>query len=577
MHHPRQWSLSSAILAAMASPAFSQPVDDAVAWIKQHAIPLKTAEAGNGFDDLERLKDLIGDAQIVSLGESTHGSREIFQMKHRLVEYLATELGFTIFSIEANMPEAYRLNDYVLRGEGDPKRLIAGMYFWTWNTHEVKDMVEWMRRFNQKQGEAGRRIEFTGFDMQTSDVAIEEVLRFLKKADDKQLVAAQAAYARAAQKQQVAPQEFGVATGTFPVELARGKKVRFSGWIKTEKVDGFAGLWWRVDGPDQKVLAFDNMEAQKVNGTRDWQQYAIELIAPPEATNINFGVIMPGQGTAWFDGLEITLDGQLFQKPEAFDLDFESDEVRGLFLVPLKTYRTNLDSKTAKVGRQSLRLQSNAIVPNATTPEEFRKTVAACEGIHTQLKQARDELMKKHPAKEVDWAIQNARVVVTAMQQRAGNTMVRDAAMAENIAWILEQNPNAKIVLWAHNGHVAKQVFAMGKHLDHRFGKRHLAIGFATSRGEYQAIGKQGLGNHKLQPAPDDSYEAAFERTGLPRFFLDLRQTAGASDAAWLAGPHSFRSIGALAMDQQFGPAALPSLFDAVIYIEESSAARPLR
>jgi erythromycin esterase-like protein len=575
MHFLRPCISSLAAIAALVSPVFAQPADDAaVAWIKQHAIALKTAEAESGFDDLEQLKDVIGDARVVSLGESTHGSREIFQMKHRLVEYLASELGFTIFSIEANMPEAYRLNDYVLRGEGDVNRLIGGMYFWTWNTHEVKDMVEWMRRFNQA---GGRRIEFTGFDMQTPDVAMDEVRRFLAKADAEQLATAESAYARAKQQQQVAAQEFGVATGTFPVEAARGKKIRFSGWIKTEKVDAFAGLWWRADGANQKVLAFDNMQAQKVNGTRDWRQYAIELTVPPDATNINFGVILPGKGTAWFDGLEITLDGQPFQKPDLFDLDFEAAEVKGLFLVPLRTYRTELDDTTAKVGRQSLRLQSVAAGPGATTPEEFQKTIAACEAVHRQLKQTRDELARKHPAKEVDWAIQNARVVVTAIQQRGGNMMVRDAAMAENVAWILDQNPDAKIVLWAHNGHVGKQAFAMGKYLDQRFGKRHLAIGFATSRGEYQAIGKQGLTNHKLQAAPDDSYEAAFERAGMPRFILDLRPVGAEADAAWLAGPHPFRSVGALAMDRQFGPAALPALFDAVVYIQETSAARPLR
>jgi hypothetical protein len=66
-----------------------------------------------------------------------------------MLEFLATEMGFTIFSIEANMPEAYRLNDYVLNGNGDPAKLIKGMYFWTWDTQEVLDMVLWMREFNK--------------------------------------------------------------------------------------------------------------------------------------------------------------------------------------------------------------------------------------------------------------------------------------------------------------------------------------------------------------------------------------------------------------------------------------------
>jgi erythromycin esterase-like protein len=560
----------AAACQALADPAPESHVD----WIRDHALAINTVKAGSPFDDLQPLKAVIGDARIVSLGESTHGSREIFQMKHRLFEFLASEMGFTIFSIEANLPEAYRLNDYVLHGKGNPDQLIGGMYFWTWNTREVKELVEWMRRFNQS--EKGR-VEFTGFDMQTPDVAMEEVLRFLKQVDETQHAAAQVAYRRAARAERQAAAEFGVATGSFPVEAARGKKVMFRGWIKTENVRGFAGLWWRADGPNQKTLAFDNMQNKQIDGTRDWQQYSLELKVPPEAENINFGVIMPGKGTAWFDGLEVLLDGEPFSKPEAFDLDFEANEVRGLAVIPLETYRTELDATVAKTGKQSLRLRS-IDTPAATSPEEFKATLALCEEVHQQLTRDRDDLVKKHAAKDVDWAIVNARLVVTAMQQRGGNMTVRDAAMADNVEWILKHNPDAKIMLWAHNGHVSRQFLAMGRSLDQKFGKQHLAIAFATARGKYQAIGKQGLGQHPLQAPPDDSYEAAFQRTGLPRFFLDLRSVKRDDDASgWLAQPHPFRMIGALAMDQQFGPAELPALFDAVIYLDETTAAEPLR
>jgi erythromycin esterase len=92
-------------------------------------------------------------------------------MKNRIIQYLAANNGFDIFSIEGNMPEAYRVSDYAVRGEGDPKKLIAGMYFWTWRTEEVLNMVEWMRKFNQPK----QRIEFTGFDMQYYLGAINEL------------------------------------------------------------------------------------------------------------------------------------------------------------------------------------------------------------------------------------------------------------------------------------------------------------------------------------------------------------------------------------------------------------------
>src|SRR4029450_11160429 len=131
-------------------------------------------------EDLRPLKNLVRNARIVALGEGTHGTSEFFRMKHRILEFLASEMGFTIFSIEANMPEAYRVNDYVLRGVGDPKALLKGMYFWTWNTEEVLAMIEWMRQFNA----SGKgRIQFTGFDMQTPTVAMTIVQEFLDKVE----------------------------------------------------------------------------------------------------------------------------------------------------------------------------------------------------------------------------------------------------------------------------------------------------------------------------------------------------------------------------------------------------------
>ena len=129
-----------------------------------------TTEPGRGFRDLETLKELVGEARLVALGEGTHGTHEFFRLKHRIVEFLATEMGFTVFSIEANMPEAYRVNEFVLNGEGDPKELLKEMSA-IWNAQEVLDMILWMREFNKS---SGSRIEFTGFDMQSPKVAIEK-------------------------------------------------------------------------------------------------------------------------------------------------------------------------------------------------------------------------------------------------------------------------------------------------------------------------------------------------------------------------------------------------------------------
>ncbi len=440
-------SLLSLVVLSAAWTADDPPE---VAWIAKNAVKLQTPEAGHGFTDMQPLKKIVGTARIVSLGEATHGTREFFQLKHRMLEFLTTEMGFTIFSIEANMPEAYRLNDYVLTGNGDPAKLLRGMYFWTWDTQEVLDMILWMREMN-KSGKA--HVEFTGFDMQTPDVALGIVNDFAAKTAGPDLLGAlRQASDLAKTSRQAGGPSFGVATGSFPVAQAAGKRVRFSGYIKTENITrGFAGLWWRVDG-DSGVLAFDNMQDRGATGTTDWKRYELELPVAAEVKNINFGLLHTGNGTAWFDSLSIELDGKPYLDQSAFDLDFESTTAKG-FYTGGAGYRVALDSDVAHSGKQSLVMKwlddAPSSAPKAADPKvaaaSWKEVVGLLEAGRASY---RDKKVADH---EVEWAIQNARVVLQCMQMRA-NEISRDHSMAENVKWIADQNPLAKIVLWLTTG-----------------------------------------------------------------------------------------------------------------------------
>jgi len=153
-----------------------------LSWLRRQAIQLTTVEAGNGSADLQPLKSVIGGARIVALGEATHGTREFFQLKHRLLEFLVTELGFTTFAIEANWPESLAVNDYVLHGRGDPAKVLAGLHFWTWNTEEVLDQIQWMRQYNADDGHESK-VTFAGFDAQYTAVAATTIMRYLTRVD----------------------------------------------------------------------------------------------------------------------------------------------------------------------------------------------------------------------------------------------------------------------------------------------------------------------------------------------------------------------------------------------------------
>src|SRR5579883_1196255 len=162
-------------------------------WLKNLAIPIKTTAPGSGIGDLIPLKGLIGDARIVGLGEATHSTHEFFTIKHRLVEFLVQEMGFTTFAMEANAPEADRINDYILHGTGDPKELLRGMHFWTWNTQEILDLIEWMKTYNLS-GQKSGLIRFAGFDMQYSEASIKIVLDFIERAEPGYRETASSAY-----------------------------------------------------------------------------------------------------------------------------------------------------------------------------------------------------------------------------------------------------------------------------------------------------------------------------------------------------------------------------------------------
>jgi erythromycin esterase len=151
-----------------------------IAWLKKDAIPLKTVEAGKGFEDLQPLKRVFKSVRFVGLGEETHGSREFFQFKHRMVEFLVKEMGFRVFAIEASYSGCQRINDYVMGRTDDGAAALDSQGFWTWNTEEVRAMLDWMRQYN-----AGvrpeQKVKFSGFDIQHNDICKSELLKYLKR------------------------------------------------------------------------------------------------------------------------------------------------------------------------------------------------------------------------------------------------------------------------------------------------------------------------------------------------------------------------------------------------------------
>src|SRR5579862_5135123 len=126
------------------------------------------------------------------------------------------------------------------------------------------------------------------------------------------------------------PNKFSTITKSIPVNFS-GKTVELRGFLRTEGVSDFVGLWMREDG-DSGALAFDNMQARQLKGTTQWKEYAITLPVNSEVKQLVFGVLVAGTGKAWADDLQLLVDGKpvwdapRFERPTtALDRDHEFD------------------------------------------------------------------------------------------------------------------------------------------------------------------------------------------------------------------------------------------------------------
>lgn len=119
------------------APKKDHQFDKLVEQLNDHIYPLENPLPTSSLSDLTPLNK-VGNSKIVAMGEATHGTKEFFQLKHKIFRYLAEKHNFRIFAFEADMGEAIYLNKYVQGGSGDIAQIMADkMHFWTWKTQEV--------------------------------------------------------------------------------------------------------------------------------------------------------------------------------------------------------------------------------------------------------------------------------------------------------------------------------------------------------------------------------------------------------------------------------------------------------
>lgn len=118
-------------------------------WLQDDAHVLRSVDIDANYDDLQSLKTLLSNVQILGVGEPTHGTSEFFRFKSRLFDFLIREMGFRILALEADWYECEAINKYVLYGEGDVRSALCNLTYVHWQRQEMLEFIEHLRAYNQ--------------------------------------------------------------------------------------------------------------------------------------------------------------------------------------------------------------------------------------------------------------------------------------------------------------------------------------------------------------------------------------------------------------------------------------------
>ena len=166
-------------------------------WLVANAHVLNTALLVPDTSDLVPLRSMIGSAEVVGLGDITHGTHEVYTMKLRVIDYLVREMGFDVIGWEAPFPLVERINAYVQGGAGDGRALLGEMYpltYFFYDAEEILELVEWMREYNAHRGNRPP-VQIVGVDVTQPDDASNGVVAYLRTVDPAAAVIAEDLYA----------------------------------------------------------------------------------------------------------------------------------------------------------------------------------------------------------------------------------------------------------------------------------------------------------------------------------------------------------------------------------------------
>jgi erythromycin esterase len=184
--YPSRWILvCGLLLLTLACEGSKERVSDTqsvIDWASEHLVAIDRLDAPLSDEGLAALREVIGAARVVGLGESRHDTREQLLLKGVLLRHMVEDLGFRVLILEESFPHAESLDRYVTQGEGDLRSVMNGLAGWyLWDTEEMLELVQWIRRHNEDR-EADQQVHIFGMDITAPAPGVRQVVDFLAAA-----------------------------------------------------------------------------------------------------------------------------------------------------------------------------------------------------------------------------------------------------------------------------------------------------------------------------------------------------------------------------------------------------------
>lgn len=449
----RPAAVSVAILFLLPS---GTPVEGAAARIPE-AVSLRMTEPGptsdDPTDDMVRLGDWIGEAQIVGLGEAWHGTHTLHRLAHRIFRQLVEHESFTVFALEIDQAHAAMLDEYVQGARDDLEDVFAGAWWAQRVFYDMAlvDLLRWMRGYNQAM--PGRPLHFAGFDIKQPRLAAEGLVAAVGEVDPRAV-----GELRSLLSQAFAPGAFGIYpnvwgfTGTSRLVLPEREAdapARIELTVRGEGVEyGHVGLSAGAGGDRSPRVRWIRVEDLGATGSVE----VLELGVPARAESLEISVFHRGNGAVEFGRPEVRLGDRRLDTAGLWD----EVETRPLMMPALQAmdYRAQVLEPPGG-GARVLRITADPLLDSG---------LEAAQAVGARVDVLLDGTSTASLSRdEVAWTLQLARLVRQAVEWRTLAESNRGVFLAENLLWLHRMVfPGRRVLALAHTSHTERIPGKMG-------------------------------------------------------------------------------------------------------------------